>query len=73
MVCCDEKNACGHEKEYEQGRGESFVGEVSWRSDNLDDQVMNRAEVVHAILEVAHVAKEVFGHLCSGLDCAWWG
>lgn len=31
---------------------------------------MEGAEVVHAVLEIAHVAEEVFGHFRGGLDSA---
>ncbi len=29
---------------------------------------MEGAEIVHAVLKVAHIAEEVFGHLRGGLD-----
>lgn len=31
---------------------------------------MEGAEIVHAVLEVSHVAEEVFGHFGGGFDGA---
>lgn len=33
---------------------------------------MDGAEVVHAVLYIPHVAKEVFGHLAGRFDGAGW-
>lgn len=34
---------------------------------------MNDAEIIHTILQVTHVAKEILRHLAGRLDSAWWG
>lgn len=34
---------------------------------------MHRAEIIHAVLEIAHIAEEVFGHFGGGFDGSGWG
>ncbi len=69
-VGCDEESAGCNEEEEEHSRGESFIGEIGRRSYDFQDGVMEGAEVVHAVLQIAHVPEEVFGHFRGGFDSA---
>lgn len=68
----DEHGGCGHEEEEEEGGGEGLVAEVHGWSKLSEDLVVDLAEVFHAVLQVAHVAEEVFGELFNGLDRWCW-
>lgn len=61
------------EKEEEDGRGESFVREVCKWGDYFEDGVMEGAEVIHAVLQVTHVAEKILGHFGGRPDGAGWG
>lgn len=64
----DEEGGGGHEEEEEEGGGEGLVAEVGRGRERRDDVVVDLAEVLHAVLQVAHVAEEVLGQLLDGLD-----
>ncbi len=68
----DEHGGCGHEEEEEEGGGEGLVAEVHGWSELGEDLVVDLAEVFHAVLQVAHVAEEVFGELFDRLDGWCW-
>ena len=68
----EEKTGCNEEKE-EDGRRERLIREVCRWCNGSKDDIVNGAEVIHAVLEISHVAEKVFRHLPSGLDGTWWG
>ena len=63
----DEHGGGGEEEGDEEGGGEELVGEVCGWGEGGDDVVVELREVLHAVLQVAHVAEEVFGELFDGL------
>lgn len=68
----DEHGGCGHEEEEEEGGGEGFIAEVHGWSKLCEDLVVDLTEVFHAVLQIAHVAKEVLGEFLDGLDGWCW-
>jgi hypothetical protein len=57
----DEQGDRGEEKSDEDGGRKDLVRKVRWRTDYRDDFVMSDREIVHAILEIAEITKEVLG------------
>lgn len=71
-----EETARCDEEEEEKGRRERFIREICERSHDLENRIMDGTEVIHAVLQVPHVAEEILGHFGSGFDNAgrreWW-
>lgn len=65
---CHEEQASGDEEDEEDGGGERFVGKVGGRRDDLEECIVDDAEVIHAVLQVSHVSEEVLRHLPSRFD-----
>lgn len=55
-----------HGEEREDGRRKGLVAEVGHGEQQGDDLVVDLAEVLHAVLQVAHVAEEVLAELLDG-------
>ena len=62
----EEENAPRHEQQKEERRGKRFVRKVNLGCDIGYNEVITSAEIVHAILQIAHVTEEVFAHLSRG-------
>ena len=68
----DEEQAAAYEEGQEDGGGKRLVREIGRWDNESDDFVVERREIVHAILQVAHVPEEVFAHLCCwSHGCGW--
>ena len=66
-----EQDAGQEEQDEKYKRRERFVGKVGkWRQDG-NQAVVNDGKVLHAILKISHVAKEVLAHLWRRLHAAW--
>ena len=65
---CHEEQTSGDEEDEEDGGGEGFVGEIGGRCDDLEEGIVDDAEVVHAVLQVSHVSEEVLRHLPGRFD-----
>ena len=63
-----EEEKTREEHRYEEDRGVRFIGEIRWWKETAQDFVVEFTEVVHAVLEVAHVAEEVLGEIGRGVD-----
>lgn len=69
QVCCDEHDDARDEAEDEQSGGERLIAEVRIGRRDLKDLVVGSAEVLHDVLEVAHVPEEVLAEFLHWLDC----
>jgi len=56
----------------EESAGTDFVREVCCGRDCRDEDVVEGGEVSHAVLQVAHVAEEVFGRFGGRADGGGW-
>ena len=54
------------------GAGQRLVAEVRLGHDQLDDLVVHDAEVLHDVLQVAHVSEEIPGQLLGGFYRPRW-
>jgi hypothetical protein len=55
----------------EQRRGELLIGKVGQRGDMRDGPVVGPTKVLHAVLQVAHVAEEVLAKFRGRADLCW--
>ena len=67
-MCRDCHEDAPNDKEEEEGRGQGLVTKVRHGNQQLDHLVVRLAKVVHAVLQVAHVPKEILAQLLDGPD-----
>ena len=56
----DKEHACCSEHEEEQGGGEGLIRKICERSDGFQDRIVNDAKIIHTVLQIPHVAEEIF-------------
>ena len=65
-----EEAAGCNKKEEEQGRGKGFIRKIDEGSYEFEYRIVRGTEVIHAVLQVSHVAEKILGHFGSRFDDA---